>query len=85
MAQLLSAAYSAERRARIDPRAYPDCPPHGRIPGFPPVDPLPPTGEVPVGGARAAGPSDLVGTSYIAVMDREGNIFTPSDGCSRGP
>jgi len=87
MAQLLSAAYLAERRARIDPRrAYPDCPPHGRIPGFPPVDPLPPTGEVPVGGARAAA-SDLVGTSYIAVMDREGNIFscTPSDGCSEGP
>ena len=87
MAQLLSPAYLAERRSRIDPRrAYPECPPHGSIPGFPQIAPIPPAGEVYAADAYGV-KSELHGTSYIAAMDREGNIFscTPSDGCSDGP
>jgi len=79
---LLSPAYLAERRGRIDPsRAYPEMPPSGEIPGFPRA-------------AAASQPSttgatvgdDLVGTSYVAVMDRYGNAFsaTPSDGYGNG-
>ena len=81
--RLLSVAYLADRRGRIDAsRACPEMPPSGDIPGFP-------------RSATAAAPSstpataldDLVGTSYVAVMDRHGNAFsaTPSDGYSTGP
>ncbi len=85
MERLLSPAYFAAQRARIDPRhAYPGCPPAGEIPGFPRREPPPPTGELPVVTARTPS-ADLPGTSYFCAMDRDGNIFsaTPSDGYSQ--
>jgi len=84
-ARLLSPAYLTERRERIDPqRAYADCPAPGTIPGFARVAPPAPAGEAP-GPARTP-TADLPGTSYLAAMDRDGNIFsaTPSDGYGQG-
>lgn len=79
--QLLSPEYLAGRRRMIDPaRAFPEMPPAGEVPGFRPAR-----------GARPAsvsgGGHEMAGTSYVAVMDRHGNIFsaTPSDGYSQGP
>jgi len=80
---LLSAAYLAERRGRIDPsRAWPEMPPSGDIPGFPSF-----ATEAPPSTTAATATDDLVGTSYLAVMDRHGNAFsaTPSDGYATGP
>ena len=71
---LLDPGYAAGRRALIDPaRAWPAMPP----PGAPAGAPRPASRAVP---ATAGSPATL-GTSYAAVVDREGNAFsaTPSD------
>ena len=85
--ELLSAEYLARRRSLIDPDlAWPGTPPPG--------DPLngkatlngapqsPHEAAVPVGAARVSGG----GTSFFAVIDRNGNIFssTPSEGTKNG-
>ena len=70
--RLLSKAYAEARRRLIGERAWPD---------------MPPAGEVDPGAARralaavAGGSSDSLDTSYVAVIDRDGNAFsaTPSD------
>ncbi|MEZ5851212.1 MAG: gamma-glutamyltransferase [Hyphomicrobiaceae bacterium] len=70
---LLSQAYAAKQRARIDAgRAYPEMPPHGEIPGYPRFRP-----DVPKGDTPPLSPD----TAYCAVIDSEGNVFsaTPSD------
>jgi gamma-glutamyltranspeptidase/glutathione hydrolase len=70
---LLSDAYAAERRRHIDPaRSCPQMPEHGAIPGYPRMRAAAPTGDVP-----PLSPD----TSYLAVVDKEGNAFsaTPSD------
>ncbi len=70
---LLSEAYAAKQRARIDPaRSYPEMPPHGEIPGYPRFRP-----DVPKGDTPPLSPD----TAYCAVIDSEGNVFsaTPSD------
>ena len=70
--RLLSKAYAAERRRLITDRAIPEMPPAGdlgtRSPAPRPV-------------AEVAGGSDALDTSYVAVIDAEGNAFsaTPSD------
>ena len=75
MDALLAPAYAAERRRLIGERAWPEMPPAGRLPGF----------EAAVSRAAepaAAGGGDLDGdTSYVCVVDRQGNAFsaTPSD------
>jgi gamma-glutamyltranspeptidase/glutathione hydrolase len=75
MEALLAPAYAAERRRLIGERAWPEMPPAGRLPGF----------EAAVSRAAepaAAGGGDLDGdTSYVCVVDRQGNAFsaTPSD------
>jgi gamma-glutamyltranspeptidase/glutathione hydrolase len=69
---LLSKAYAEARRRLVGDRAWPD---------------MPPAGEVDPGAARravaavAGGSSDSLDTSYVAVIDRDGNAFsaTPSD------
>ena len=85
--ELLSAEYLARRRSLIDPDlAWPGTPPPG--------DPLngkatlngapqsPHEAAVPVGAAGVSGG----GTSFFAVIDRNGNIFssTPSEGTKNG-
>jgi len=80
--QLLSSGYLAGRRARLDPaRAYPEMPPAGEISGFPR-----PVAAVPESAEPATAGDEIVGTSYLAVIDREGNAFsaTPSDGYGNG-
>jgi gamma-glutamyltranspeptidase/glutathione hydrolase len=70
--RLLSKTYAEARRRLIGERAWPD---------------MPPAGEVDPGVARravaavAGGSSDSLDTSYVAVIDRDGNAFsaTPSD------
>jgi gamma-glutamyltranspeptidase / glutathione hydrolase len=72
IARLLSKTYAADRRALIDPsRAWPDMPPAGMArPGLRGVT-----------GTGEAGARSLADTSYVCVMDAEGNAFsaTPSD------
>jgi gamma-glutamyltranspeptidase/glutathione hydrolase len=79
---LLSKDYARARLALIDPdRAGPDMPPAGRLPDARGID------------LRSAGPDDMVrtdprlDTSYVAVVDKEGNAFsaTPSDGSYNVP
>ena len=78
---LLSARYADERRKLIDPRkAAPGMPEAGDISGVAaPKQALP----------RAAHgePAPLADTSYVCVIDRDGNAFsaTPSDGSSSTP
>jgi gamma-glutamyltranspeptidase/glutathione hydrolase len=71
---LLSEAFARARRARIDPRrASPGMPPPGDIGGHAAHREAAPTAH-----RASAGAHD---TSYISVIDREGNAFTatPSD------
>jgi gamma-glutamyltranspeptidase/glutathione hydrolase len=71
---LLDPAYAAARRGRIDPaRAWPAMPEPGA-----PAGALRPPGHP---AQTAAGSPAALGTSYAAVVDREGNAFsaTPSD------
>jgi gamma-glutamyltranspeptidase/glutathione hydrolase len=73
-AGLLDPAYAAGRRGLIDPaRAWSEMPP----PGAPAGARRPGPRAVPT----AAGNPATLGTSYAAVVDREGNVFsaTPSD------
>jgi gamma-glutamyltranspeptidase/glutathione hydrolase len=73
---LLDPAYGALRRGLLDPhRAWPEMPPPGDPAGWQAVLP---SWTGPMG--TGSGPSNL-DTSYIAVVDREGNAFsaTPSD------
>jgi gamma-glutamyltranspeptidase/glutathione hydrolase len=72
---LLDPAYGAARRSLIDPgRAWPAMPPPGTPAG------APARRAAPAAPAAAGSPASL-GTSYVAVVDREGNAFsaTPSD------
>ena len=74
MEQLLSTAYGASRRALIDPkRAWPDMPPAGVGPAA--------RREAAHSGAGEAGARSGADTSYVCVIDAEGNGFsaTPSD------
>jgi gamma-glutamyltranspeptidase/glutathione hydrolase len=80
---LLSREYAALRRGLIrEDRAWPDLPPAG--------DPVGLRAErnghpVPAGGP--AGPAGSLDTSYVAVVDGDGNAFsaTPSDPCVDSP
>ena len=67
--RLLSRAFAAERRALVGERAWKEMPPAG--------DAAPRRELLPVAG----GSSDAFDTSYVAVVDAEGNAFsaTPSD------
>jgi gamma-glutamyltranspeptidase/glutathione hydrolase len=70
---LLSDAYAAERRHRIDAaRSCPEMPAPGVIPGYPRFIAGAPLGDVP-----PMSPD----TSYLAAVDKHGNAFsaTPSD------
>jgi gamma-glutamyltranspeptidase/glutathione hydrolase len=66
--RLLSKAYAAERRALVRERAWKEMPPAGEAAARRELLPL-------------AGGSDALDTSYVAVVDAEGNGFsaTPSD------
>ena len=70
--RLLSKAYAAERRRLITDRAIPEMPPAGELGTRAPA---------PRRVAEVAGGSDALDTSYVAVIDAEGNAFsaTPSD------
>jgi hypothetical protein len=70
--RLLSKAYAAERRRLVTDRAIPEMPPAGDLGPRPPA---------PRRVAEVAGGSDALDTSYVAVVDAEGNAFsaTPSD------
>jgi gamma-glutamyltranspeptidase/glutathione hydrolase len=67
--RLLSKAYAEERRALVGERAWAEMPPHG--------DAIAPRVVLPLAG----GSSDALDTSYVAVIDADGNGFsaTPSD------
>jgi gamma-glutamyltranspeptidase/glutathione hydrolase len=85
--ELLSEEYLSQRRSLIDPdMAWPGMPPAGDPRGRKPTlngGPLSPKdAPVPV---ATAGPTGG-GTSYFAVIDRDGNIFssTPSEGTKNG-
>ena len=67
--RLLSKAYAQERRALVGERAWAEMPPHG--------DAVAPRVVLPLAG----GSSDALDTSYVAVIDADGNGFsaTPSD------
>lgn len=67
--RLLSKAYAEERRALVRERAWAEMPPHG--------DAVAPRVVLPLAG----GSTDALDTSYVAVVDAEGNGFsaTPSD------
>ncbi|MCK1540531.1 gamma-glutamyltransferase [Bradyrhizobium sp. 179] len=72
LGSLLDPAYAASRRELIDPhRAWPDLPPAGELGGGARID----------GGVLAAPKLAALDTSYLAVIDRRGNVFsaTPSD------
>ncbi|HYE94121.1 MAG TPA: gamma-glutamyltransferase [Terriglobales bacterium] len=72
--RLLSKAYAEARRALVRERAWPEMPPAGEL-------------AVAAGRGRspapaiAGGSSDFLDTSYVAVIDADGNAFsaTPSD------
>jgi gamma-glutamyltranspeptidase/glutathione hydrolase len=70
--RLLAKAYAAERRRLVTDRAIPEMPPAGDL-GRRSSAPRPV--------AEVAGGSDALDTSYVAVIDAEGNAFsaTPSD------
>ena len=80
---LMSSAYAALRRDRIDPNAaWPDMPPAG--------DPLAPAAERAAGSGPIPPRDELTAaldTSYVAVIDKHGNAFsaTPSDTAHTGP
>lgn len=87
MKELLSEEYLSQRRSLIDPdMAWPGMPPAGDPRGRKPTlngGPLSPKdAAVPVATAGSSGG----GTSYFAVIDRDGNIFssTPSEGTKNG-
>jgi len=67
--RLLSKAYAQERRGLVGERAWAEMPPHG--------DAVAPRVVLPLAG----GSSDALDTSYVAVIDADGNGFsaTPSD------
>lgn len=83
---LLSAEFGAERAREISfDRSHPDVPPPGRVAGASwPTDRDRRAGQQ----ASASGGADAsaFGTSYFAVIDRWGNVFsaTPSDGAANG-
>jgi gamma-glutamyltranspeptidase/glutathione hydrolase len=92
MDTLLSPEYAAARRQQIDAaRAWPEMPPAGRVAGFDagatdgrPVAARREPGPAPRGAGDAtlvAGPGLDGDTSYVCVVDRQGNVFsaTPSD------
>jgi gamma-glutamyltranspeptidase/glutathione hydrolase len=77
---LLSAPYADARRKRIRAEvAAPGMPAAGDVPGFNAATPLP--------GATPGKPNPPPDTSYVCVVDHEGNAFsaTPSDGSSATP
>jgi gamma-glutamyltranspeptidase/glutathione hydrolase len=80
MDTLLAPAYAAERRKLIGERAWPEMPPAGRVPGFEAVTRA-------AEAAAAAGGDGGGDTSYVCVVDRQGNAFsaTPSDSSWDGP
>lgn len=70
---LLSPAFAAERRKKIDQRkSYPEMPPPGEIMGYPRGMPNAP---------KAYEPPPSPDTSYCCAIDKDGNAFsaTPSD------
>jgi gamma-glutamyltranspeptidase/glutathione hydrolase len=74
---LLAPGYGASRRRLLDPgRAWPEMPPPGQPAGRAAGGPAP---RAPRPAAEAGAPA--LDTSYICVVDREGNAFsaTPSD------
>jgi gamma-glutamyltranspeptidase/glutathione hydrolase len=76
LAELTSKAYAAARRRLIDPgRAWPAMPPPGEVPGRRRAAPARASGQA------AAGERSASDTSYVCVIDAEGNAFsaTPSD------
>jgi gamma-glutamyltranspeptidase/glutathione hydrolase len=75
---LLSPEYATERRQLIrNDRAWPEMPPPGRVAGYDASRPTP-AGLVT---AETASPGLSGDTSYVCVVDRDGNAFsaTPSD------
>ena len=81
MDALLAPGYTDQRRRLIGDRAFREMPPPGQIPGF---------GATMTRAAEAAaGGGDVGGgdTSYVCVVDRQGNAFsaTPSDSSWDGP
>lgn len=79
---LLSKAYARERLAMIQPdRAGPDIPPAGDLPDAGRSTPRE------SGGDPAARTDPRLDTSYVAVVDKQGNAFsaTPSDGSYNTP
>jgi gamma-glutamyltranspeptidase/glutathione hydrolase len=77
---LLSREYAATRRQLIrTSEAWAEMPPAGNVQGSPRARPLP----QPAYGE----PAPLADTSYVGVVDRDGNAFsaTPSDGSSATP
>jgi gamma-glutamyltranspeptidase/glutathione hydrolase len=81
---LLSTEYSKERRQLIHPdKAQPGMPPAG-APGRGNSAAVRWRGLQP---AMEPAATDLLDTSYLCVVDRDGNVFsaTPSDGCTQAP
>jgi gamma-glutamyltranspeptidase/glutathione hydrolase len=70
-ARLLSAAYAKSRQQMVRDRAWPEMPPSGELGAASPR----------IAAAIAGGSSDFLDTSYVAVVDADGNAFsaTPSD------
>lgn len=77
-ATLLDKTFATERRAMLSDRAFGQLPPPGRIPGrpYPAWQPPPPDENL-----LARGPSFGRDTTYLAVVDSQGNSvsMTPSD------